>query len=106
MHYSLSIPSPPSFSCCSIQHLQRASKGNQLTFFDSWYYIIVTFSTVGYGDISPDLWLSKLVVMLIICVAFAVIPIQVSVAYLSAVHFQLHGCFLASKLKYLYWADP
>uniref|UniRef100_UPI00398E9DEF potassium channel subfamily T member 2 isoform X3 n=1 Tax=Pristiophorus japonicus TaxID=55135 RepID=UPI00398E9DEF len=63
------------FTCiCGIQHLERA--GNNLTLFDSLYFCIVTFSTVGFGDVTPKIWPSKLLVVIMICVALVVLPIQ------------------------------
>ncbi|XP_075473050.1 potassium channel subfamily T member 2 isoform X1 [Ascaphus truei] len=63
------------FTCiCGIQHLERA--GNYLTLFDSLYFCIVTFSTVGFGDVTPKIWPSKLLVVIMICVALVVLPIQ------------------------------
>ncbi|CAG5121403.1 unnamed protein product, partial [Candidula unifasciata] len=62
---------------CFMQHLQRASKNSPLSMFEAMYFVIVTFSTVGYGDISPDLWISQLFMILMICVAFASIPRQI-----------------------------
>ncbi|RLV76633.1 hypothetical protein DV515_00016779, partial [Chloebia gouldiae] len=59
---------------CGIQHLERA--GNRLTLFDSLYFCIVTFSTVGFGDVTPKIWPSKLLVVIMICVALVVLPIQ------------------------------
>ncbi|XP_055871661.1 potassium channel subfamily T member 2-like isoform X4 [Biomphalaria glabrata] len=59
---------------CFIQHIQRASSEKQLSMFDSLYFVIVTFSTVGYGDIYPDIWLGRLFTIIMICVAFASIP--------------------------------
>ncbi|GCC31209.1 hypothetical protein chiPu_0009666 [Chiloscyllium punctatum] len=61
-------------SICGIQHLERA--GNNLTLFDSLYFCIVTFSTVGFGDVTPQIWPSKLLVVIMICVALVVLPIQ------------------------------
>ncbi|XP_021378201.1 potassium channel subfamily T member 1-like isoform X2 [Mizuhopecten yessoensis] len=62
---------------CGIQHIQRGSSGAELTMFEAFYFVIVTFSTVGYGDISPDTWLGQLFMTLMIGVAFAFIPRQV-----------------------------
>ncbi|XP_051278726.1 potassium channel subfamily T member 1 isoform X12 [Dicentrarchus labrax] len=59
---------------CGIQHLERA--GKHLSLFDSFYFCIVTFSTVGYGDVTPQIWPSKLLVVILICVALVVLPLQ------------------------------
>ena len=64
------------FSICGIQHLERI--GKKLNLFDSLYFCIVTFSTVGFGDVTPETWSSKLFVVAMICVALVVLPIQVS----------------------------
>ncbi|KAI4871928.1 hypothetical protein NFI96_002351 [Prochilodus magdalenae] len=64
------------FTCiCGIQHLERA--GNNLTLFDSLYFCVVTFSTVGFGDVTPQIWPSQLLVVIMICVALIVLPIQI-----------------------------
>lgn len=65
-------------SICGIQHLERI--GKKLNLFDSLYFCIVTFSTVGFGDVTPETWPSKLFVVAMICVALVVLPIQVNVA--------------------------
>ncbi|KAL5015533.1 hypothetical protein ScPMuIL_009803, partial [Solemya velum] len=62
---------------CGIQHIQRGSATTPLTMFEAFYFVIVTFSTVGYGDISPDIWLGQLFILLMICVAFIFIPRQI-----------------------------
>uniref|UniRef100_A0A4W3GEQ9 Potassium sodium-activated channel subfamily T member 1 n=1 Tax=Callorhinchus milii TaxID=7868 RepID=A0A4W3GEQ9_CALMI len=59
---------------CGIQHLERA--GNKLSLFKSLYFCIVTFSTVGYGDVTPQIWPSQLLVVIMICVALVVLPLQ------------------------------
>ncbi|GFO02053.1 potassium channel subfamily t member 1-like protein [Plakobranchus ocellatus] len=61
---------------CGIQHIQRGSHEKQLNMFEAVYFVIVTLSTVGYGDISPDIWLGQLFMLLMICVAFSFIPRQ------------------------------
>ncbi|KAM9187042.1 LOW QUALITY PROTEIN: potassium channel subfamily T member 2-like [Mergus octosetaceus] len=67
----------PTCTCiriCGIQHLERA--GNRLTLFDSLYFCIVTFSTVGFADATPKIWPSKLLFVIMICVDLVVLPIQ------------------------------
>ncbi|XP_058492428.1 potassium channel subfamily T member 1 isoform X4 [Solea solea] len=59
---------------CGIQHLERA--GKNLSLFDAFYFCIVTFSTVGYGDVTPQIWPSQLLVVILICVALVVLPLQ------------------------------
>ncbi|BFZ11115.1 hypothetical protein BsWGS_14154 [Bradybaena similaris] len=62
---------------CGIQHIQRGSADRPLNLFESVYFVIVTLSTVGYGDISPDIWLGQLYMIIMICIAFSYIPRQV-----------------------------
>jgi len=64
-------------SVCGIQHFQRAGH-RHLNLFQSTYYVVVTFSTVGYGDFVPDIWPSQLYMVIMICVALIVLPTQVS----------------------------
>ncbi|XP_064346739.1 potassium channel subfamily T member 1 isoform X7 [Camelus dromedarius] len=59
---------------CGIQHLERA--GDNLSLLTSFYFCIVTFSTVGYGDVTPKIWPSQLLVVVMICVALVVLPLQ------------------------------
>ncbi|GFR99152.1 potassium channel subfamily T member 1 [Elysia marginata] len=61
---------------CGIQHIQRGSHEKPLNMFEAVYFVIVTLSTVGYGDISPDIWLGQLFMLVMICVAFSFIPRQ------------------------------
>lgn len=62
---------------CGIQHIQRGSSERPLNLFEAVYFVIVTLSTVGYGDISPDIWLGQLFMVIMICIAFSFIPRQV-----------------------------
>lgn len=65
-------------SVCGIQHFQRAGH-RHLNLFQSTYYVVVTFSTVGYGDFVPDIWPSQLYMVIMICVALIVLPTQVMI---------------------------
>uniref|UniRef100_A0A8C4NHP9 Potassium sodium-activated channel subfamily T member 1 n=1 Tax=Eptatretus burgeri TaxID=7764 RepID=A0A8C4NHP9_EPTBU len=59
---------------CGFQHLERA--GHKLSLFGSLYFCIVTFSTVGFGDVTPQIWPSQLLVVIMICIALMVLPVQ------------------------------
>ncbi|KIH61075.1 Calcium-activated BK potassium channel alpha subunit [Ancylostoma duodenale] len=49
----------------------------QFDLFTSFYFVMVTFSTVGYGDWYPDTWMSRLCVVSFICVALVLLPSQI-----------------------------
>ncbi|KAK2120611.1 hypothetical protein P7K49_001997 [Saguinus oedipus] len=68
------MQTPVSRRTCGIQHLERA--GENLSLLTSFYFCIVTFSTVGYGDVTPKIWPSQLLVVIMICVALVVLPLQ------------------------------
>ncbi|XP_062525171.1 potassium channel subfamily T member 2 isoform X2 [Bombyx mori] len=62
-------------SVCGIQHFQRAGH-RHLNLFQATYFVVVTFSTVGYGDFVPDIWPSQLFMVVMIGVALVVLPTQ------------------------------
>ena len=49
----------------------------EITYLDSLYYTFVTFSTIGYGDITPKSVRAKIITMLIIIGLILNIYIQV-----------------------------
>ena len=61
-----------------INHLERAGE-NPANFdlINSLWFVMVTFATVGYGDITPTTWLSKMFVILIIVYLFLKMPVQI-----------------------------
>lgn len=59
-------------------HEPTAIRCPALLFFDSFYFIIVTMSSVGYGDISPTTALSQLVVVAFIFSSLILIPMQIT----------------------------
>mmetsp|Transcript_12783 Transcript_12783/g.44411 ORF Transcript_12783/g.44411 Transcript_12783/m.44411 type:complete len:1137 (-) Transcript_12783:29-3439(-) len=49
---------------------------SRMQFHDALYFTIVTFTTVGYGDISPGNDAGRLFCLVVICVAFIVVPAE------------------------------
>ena len=60
-----------------VRHEPSSIKCVHIPFFDCFYFIVVSISTVGYGDINPSTSFSKTVVILMIIIATILIPIQV-----------------------------
>ncbi|VVD05171.1 unnamed protein product [Leptidea sinapis] len=59
----------------ALTHFQRAGH-RHLNLFQATYFVVVTFSTVGYGDFVPDIWPSQLYMVIMIGVALIVLPTQ------------------------------
>jgi hypothetical protein len=49
-----------------------------INFFDSIFFIVVTISTVGYGDVTPDHVAGKIVALVAIGVAVVVVPVELA----------------------------
>jgi len=74
----------PSFSCWTscdeteqltiFNTTEKVTTCTPLSFHDAFYFTIVTFSTVGYGDISPHSVLGRLLVSFMILVFFYLVP--------------------------------
>lgn len=47
-----------------------------MNLFESLYFVVVTFATVGYGDYKPDNMACQLFMLIMICVALIVLPTQ------------------------------
>ena len=62
-------------SVCVIHHFERI--GGQINIFDTYWFTVVTFSTVGYGDVSPGHWTGKVFMILFIVSALIYLPSKV-----------------------------
>lgn len=85
---------------CGVQHFQRAGH-RHFNLFQSCYFVVVTFSTVGYGDYVPDIWPSQLYMVVMICVALIVLPTQVHlICFYTCILYQLRLSAASTQLLY------
>ncbi|KAJ3120310.1 potassium channel, sub T, member 2 [Physocladia obscura] len=59
---------------CLFQYVEFRFGNRILNIFDSFYFVVVTLSTVGYGDIAPQTREGELVVVILIFAALTVLP--------------------------------
>jgi hypothetical protein len=72
----LGLPCDDKYDCLADQ---GAYAGSRFYYFlDMAYYIIVTVTTVGYGDIGPSNQYSRLLFIFIVVTVFSVLPYQLS----------------------------
>ncbi|CAL1533965.1 unnamed protein product [Lymnaea stagnalis] len=65
-----------SHRACGVHHLQRGGN-HRFTAFEALWFVVVTFSTVGFGDVYPDIWPSQLFMLFMICFALIILPTQI-----------------------------
>jgi hypothetical protein len=69
------------FGVCSFNYFETKIPSNfpsSLSLIDSFYFIVITMSTVGYGEITPKTAPGKLVIVLLIFAGLALLPGLVS----------------------------
>ncbi|KAJ3201938.1 hypothetical protein HDU67_000972, partial [Dinochytrium kinnereticum] len=59
-------------------HVDKRVNATLTTWHDSLYYIMVTFSTIGFGDLTPSTIPSRVVVMFLIIIVIVYVPFQTS----------------------------
>ncbi|KAI8825855.1 uncharacterized protein EV422DRAFT_563684 [Fimicolochytrium jonesii] len=59
---------------CAFQWAELAFAGTTYTAIDVLYFSFVTASTIGYGDISPSHWVSRLITIAFIVLILTLIP--------------------------------
>ena len=65
---------------------------NFWAFHNTLYFIIVSLSTVGYGDMSPSTELGRGVMTFIICAGLVIVPLQTSrVVELAGLERKVHS---------------
>ncbi len=65
------------FFCCDYSHFNGIKKKNDIKFWDAFlnrfYFILITFTTIGYGDITPKSKTSRIITIIIILIIMVVI---------------------------------
>eukprot|EP00658_Telonema_sp_P-2_P000551 TRINITY_DN10206_c0_g2_i5.p1 TRINITY_DN10206_c0_g2~~TRINITY_DN10206_c0_g2_i5.p1 ORF type:complete len:991 (+),score=268.33 TRINITY_DN10206_c0_g2_i5:86-3058(+) len=65
-------------ACDQLFSGEQFSGAVDIQFHEAFYYIIVTITTVGYGEIYPQTTVSQMLMVVIIVAAFTILPAQVS----------------------------
>jgi hypothetical protein len=55
---------------------EKVDEADELSFHQCLYFVVVTLSTVGYGDITPMTPIGRVLVMLVILITIVLIPRQ------------------------------
>jgi hypothetical protein len=61
-----------------VSTLDNAYSKKKITFADAFYYMIVTSSTIGYGDIYPTTATTRFLIIFLIMISFVIFGENVS----------------------------
>ena len=64
-----------------IQVVETELGDAEMPFHTAFYFVVVTITTVGYGDITPDTTIGQFVVIIVIILAVILVPQQFSRVY-------------------------
>ncbi|KAJ3074306.1 potassium channel, sub T, member 2 [Podochytrium sp. JEL0797] len=87
---------------CTFQYVEFRFAGRNLNIFSAFYFIVVTLSTVGYGDIAPSCTAGQVVVVLLILTALIFLPNLIN-SLIEAINEQRRGeggVFTRGKASY------
>ena len=87
------------YRICGIHHLERPNR-QPWDLFESTWFIVVTFSTVGYGDYKPEDWPAQTFVMIMIACALILLPVEVSLLFIFTVDSNVSCDYLPFKQIY------
>lgn len=90
-----------SHSVCVIHHFERI--GKKINIFDSFWLTVVTFSTVGYGDVYPGHWMGKFFMMIFIISALVYLPSKVNNSTYVCVCIQMSSMFICIYTYMYIW---
>ncbi|OQR82442.1 Voltage-gated Ion Channel (VIC) Superfamily [Achlya hypogyna] len=66
------------YNCSASQRDHSQGPCQDFEIYSSMYFVVITISTLGYGDIAPKTTNGKILVLLLLCVSGAWIPLQIS----------------------------
>ena len=61
-------------SFCAFHYAEFNIEGGTLTLMQSFYFTIITMSTVGYGDVTPQTYFGRWIAILTIMIALGILP--------------------------------